>query len=80
MPADVRCIHDMLAGQCAICLRHDQPKPVEIASTFTARYEGRCAANRDHVIDVGDLAGFTPDDEVVCRRCVIDAEDHGRVR
>lgn len=75
MPADNRCIHEMLPGQCAICLNHDTPQAVEIASTFTARYAGRCAVNRDHAIDIGDLAGFTADDEIVCYRCVIDAHD-----
>lgn len=69
---EVRCIHELLVGQCAVCKRVDLETgpPVTVTRTFRARYDGGCSVSTEHTIHAGELAGWTDDDPVVCQACI----------
>jgi hypothetical protein len=69
-----RCdLTDLLVDQCAHCLKHTDTAVIDagtvvVGHTRLARFDGRCAIDARHGIDVGDRIGQT-EHGWVCSSC-----------
>lgn len=75
MATTERCKHELLVGQCAVCLGQDKkPKPRATGTTIDAQYDGRCACGCKERFAVGDSITHSTDADGWCHT---DHVNHG---